>query len=641
MTTSGLQALRVRAFPPLAWFALLSCATAAATIVLSLEDFDFTRTAEFRILLTVGTVFLSCLLTIALASAYIASGSIQLLAAATGLGLLSFAGAATMSRLPRDAINGDITAAGANHVSWILFSGQIALTTLLVIGFALEHTRWKRTRAGNRWWALSLAISLSTVAAVFGSIARCPSFIPICPDSTWTFEIPAESFIAATSAIVGLASLAVILSFTSGGKDQSATLRILSAGSLAYALISSTVEVGRVPGRRLAVAMFAVALLASIVSVFVEFAREQHRLRLLARRAFLAELRLRTVVDSNRDLLLVARAESGHHPGQPRWRIDQVLGELPPDLGLAHRDSLIGSDATSLGGVEEWSVGDLLDIVDHEQTGHERLLRTSGEAGAIRAYLLSVRPVSPGLLTLIARDITTEEAAREERERAFSQQLSALAINEHQIKTPLSAAIGWAELLAADTDVMDGSTRREAAERVVTIISRVVETINREIDLLKENGRTWEHSQPTVDAGLVLALSVQSFEAVLDGDVSLDAPAGLRAQCPAAIYRQITDQLLENAAKYSPNGGAIRVSARRDDGWIVTTVADHGIGIPEGANIFDPYVRGTDSGGAIGSGLGLHIVRTLTERYGGVASARRNPESGSTFEVRLPAALPE
>jgi signal transduction histidine kinase len=374
-------------------------------------------------------------------------------------------------------------------------------------------------------------------------------------------------------------------------------------------------------------------VLAALIILVITCTRSQ---RLLLRRALLAralEDQLRAIVEASHHATVAMRLDSDSETGSETWRIATVLGDLDATLPGPSRDSHVEADTASLG----WAIDDLLDEVNRTHSGRERLIHPTDGQGGTRALHLAAEPVAPGLITLIVRDVTVEESAREARERAFAQRLSALAMNEHQIKTPLSAAAGWAELLAGDDIGLDATTKQHAAERVSTIIARTITAINEDIDELREQGRGGTVEHPSADTSLLLALSVHAFKAALGCDISLEAAGGLIAGCPPSVYRQVVDQLLENSAKYSPSGRAIRVATWREDDYIVTSITDEGLGIPQDVDIFEPYVRAAPALGPEGSGLGLHIVRTLVEQHAGSVLARRNPGDGSTFEVRLPA----
>jgi signal transduction histidine kinase len=107
---------------------------------------------------------------------------------------------------------------------------------------------------------------------------------------------------------------------------------------------------------------------------------------------------------------------------------------------------------------------------------------------------------------------------------------------------------------------------------------------------------------------------------------------------PAAL-QQVLGHLIENAVKYSDGGTTVVVRAFADgSGLVVLEVSDEGIGIPEGIDIFAPFLRGSATDHRPGVGLGLYIVRNLVRAMGGDVTARRNADRGSTFTVRLPGA---
>jgi signal transduction histidine kinase len=97
--------------------------------------------------------------------------------------------------------------------------------------------------------------------------------------------------------------------------------------------------------------------------------------------------------------------------------------------------------------------------------------------------------------------------------------------------------------------------------------------------------------------------------------------------------------LLDNAFKYTPPPGEVRVEADHDDHTARITVADTGLGVPDEDTdrIFDRFYRGRNSTAATGTGLGLAIARWVTEQHGGRIELATSPD-GSRFTVRLPLA---
>jgi CheY-like chemotaxis protein len=127
--------------------------------------------------------------------------------------------------------------------------------------------------------------------------------------------------------------------------------------------------------------------------------------------------------------------------------------------------------------------------------------------------------------------------------------------------------------------------------------------------------------------------------------MNVDVPPGLWLDADETRICQVLSNLLTNAAKYTPHGGQIGISAARDGDQLAIAVRDTGMGISSELlpNLFDLFVQGrrTLDRAEGGLGLGLSIVRSLVQLHGGSVQVRSDgPQTGSEFEVRLPAALP-
>jgi signal transduction histidine kinase len=102
---------------------------------------------------------------------------------------------------------------------------------------------------------------------------------------------------------------------------------------------------------------------------------------------------------------------------------------------------------------------------------------------------------------------------------------------------------------------------------------------------------------------------------------------------------RVLSNLLDNAVKYSPNGGPIFVRIRRDGAWAIVEVADTGIGIPEvdQTRIFERFQRASNVERRIGgTGIGLASVKHILESHGGTISVQSEEGAGATFTLRLP-----
>jgi signal transduction histidine kinase len=184
------------------------------------------------------------------------------------------------------------------------------------------------------------------------------------------------------------------------------------------------------------------------------------------------------------------------------------------------------------------------------------------------------------------------------------------------------------------------------------VIERQVKHLARLVDDLLDvsrivRGQMELHREPLAVSAIV-AEAVETCRPLLETnrhDLSIELPTeALVVEGDLTRLVQVVSNLLENAAKYTPAGGRIRVSAERDGGHAVVSVRDNGIGIPQEMleKVFEPFARSDQplAHSAGGMGIGLSVVRDLVELHGGSIVARSaGPERGSEFRVRLPLCL--
>lgn len=141
------------------------------------------------------------------------------------------------------------------------------------------------------------------------------------------------------------------------------------------------------------------------------------------------------------------------------------------------------------------------------------------------------------------------------------------------------------------------------------------------------------------------ALAAQAPAAAGKGiELLLLAPSGLPGYWlgDACLLRQVLDNLLGNAVRYSASGRVLLEAApdRRESGTLVIRVLDNGPGVEDTTGLFEPYRRGAAAcSGPAGRGLGLFICRRITDSLGGRIGCRNRPSGGACFEVRIPGAL--
>jgi signal transduction histidine kinase len=215
----------------------------------------------------------------------------------------------------------------------------------------------------------------------------------------------------------------------------------------------------------------------------------------------------------------------------------------------------------------------------------------------------------------------------------------------HELRTPLTAIHGWVRMLITG-NISEGrrAAALESIERNARIQTRLIDDL---LDVSRVMGGKLQLDIREVDAAEVIQAAIGTMTPAADAKhIRLDAridPALPRIGADADRLQQIVWNLLSNAVKFTPAGGSVEVRAFLEGADLVISVADSGDGI---ASAFLPHVferfRQQDGGTRRkhgGLGLGLAIVRHLTELHGGTVSAESAGEGkGATFTVRLPLA---
>ncbi len=211
----------------------------------------------------------------------------------------------------------------------------------------------------------------------------------------------------------------------------------------------------------------------------------------------------------------------------------------------------------------------------------------------------------------------------------------------HDLRTPLTRLRGTAELaLAAEPDAQ---RYRDALADCVEDSDRVLVMLNTLMDISEaESGAMQLHREPVAVAE-VISRAVELYRDVAEAKgitLTASAPADLTVHADRPRLEQVMANLLDNATKYTPTGGRVEVTARREDDRAVLRVRDTGPGIPadEMPRIWERLFRGDQSRSERGLGLGLSLVKAVVEAHGGTVAVESNPGQGSIFSVSLPLA---
>ena len=217
-----------------------------------------------------------------------------------------------------------------------------------------------------------------------------------------------------------------------------------------------------------------------------------------------------------------------------------------------------------------------------------------------------------------------------------------MSIVAHDLRGPLSGIQGYASLIKAYIEGERLSKYVNSILSQIHLMNDMIEDLH-DLDMIEENKITLDVSADSLN--VIITEVVKAVTAVLERKeqtIYLDTPADaltIRADIPK-IWR-IIHNLLNNAVKYTPKGGKITLTARKEsDDIVLLEIADNGLGMTEDevSHLFDLYYRtgsATQSSTA-GSGLGLYIVKGLIEAHNGRIEVVSQPNAGSTFTVYLP-----
>lgn len=243
----------------------------------------------------------------------------------------------------------------------------------------------------------------------------------------------------------------------------------------------------------------------------------------------------------------------------------------------------------------------------------------------------------------LGRSMREHQLVRELREVAEYRERMVATV-AHDLKNPVSAVLGYTEILAGEPDLSPSArTALAAIERGGERLARVVD------DLLALHGAT--DSDPLVDPGPVdlgalaaeiVELNVPAAQA-RDIAVRIERPdEPVVAHGDAGELDHLVTNLVSNAVKYTRPGGSVVVTVGRLDDEAVLTTTDTGIGISaeDQARVFEEFFRSADPAATAqpGTGLGLAIVRRVVHRHEGRIEVESEPGVGSTFRVFLPLA---
>jgi two-component system sensor histidine kinase KdpD len=237
-------------------------------------------------------------------------------------------------------------------------------------------------------------------------------------------------------------------------------------------------------------------------------------------------------------------------------------------------------------------------------------------------------------------DVAQRATVQMASERLRNSLLSALS---HDLRTPLAALVGTAEMLAASQPPLSGP-QIELAGSLSEKARRMADMVTNLLDMARiQSGEVrlrldWQSIEELVGSAVRQAqgaLGPRPISIQIAPDVAL-------VECDAVLVERVLANLLENAGKYTPANAPVEVIVRAADGELRVSVRDHGPGVAKGQEelIFEKFTRGQAESATPGVGLGLAICRAIVEAHRGRITVSPTLPQGATFTFSLPLCMP-
>lgn len=322
----------------------------------------------------------------------------------------------------------------------------------------------------------------------------------------------------------------------------------------------------------------------------------------------------------------------------PNGDLDRALAEARRALEAA--EALQGEEAAVRAHVElsmvHEAAGDLAAALHHQR--RLQALRESAWRRRTAAEVGTLRVVHE--VEALRREQEVLKSANERLRLLNREKAEFMAIATHDLRSPLSLVAMLAEQLQDADRVIDvgraGQILEASADRMMGIIDRLLAT-----DALERGARKTHIQSVDVRASVLAAADAARLSASKKGiRLEVEASSGLLARADPGALDQVLVNLVDNAVKFTPPGGSVLVRAVRVADTVRIDVLDTGPGLTDDdlTRVFGKFARlsATPTGDESSHGLGLYVVRQLTERMGGRVEAARRSSGGARFGVTLP-----
>lgn len=332
-----------------------------------------------------------------------------------------------------------------------------------------------------------------------------------------------------------------------------------------------------------------------------------------------------------------------------RSRLEMVINSIHDSVMILDEDKIIllmnPAMCSAFGLDEKESKGKpVLDVIEHPDL--LALITSNGDQDPLHHHEVSFpdgRVASAQLTAIpgIGHVVTMQDITYlKEVDRVRNEVVHTVS---HDLRSPLTSVIGYTELISRAGTL--NANQQDFLSRIQDSVKHITALINDLLDLGSieaglDTRREWVQLDGLLRYTLdMLQGQIRAKHIKVQADISPSLPA-LRAN-PVRL-RQVLDNVVGNAIKYSHDDGEVKVSIHAEGGQIILQVSDNGPGIPiqDQAHIFDKFYRGHNMDKQEGSGLGLAIVKSIVDAHQGRIWVESNIEQGSTFFIVLPVNSP-
>ena len=352
-----------------------------------------------------------------------------------------------------------------------------------------------------------------------------------------------------------------------------------------------------------------------------------------------SEARFRSLVEHSGDVTRILNVDGTIVYASASQR--QVLG-VEPGVVVGHtsfefmdRESVPRARATLANVVTTGRTQRLISRIQHaDSTYHtfEAIMQNRLDDPAVRGIVINTR------------DVTARIAAEEAFLDLTRLRSDFIATVTHEMRAPLTAIVGFGELLQMHWGEFSDERRLERIEQIVSAGHRQLRLVEDLLLVSRMEAASLAMQYASAAIANLVRQSAAELQTSYPGQsVVCEGPPRLLAWADAARVAQVLTNLLDNAAKYSPEGSTITVTWDLEGTKVVVRVRDCGPGIPAFGreHLFMPFGRVAGSylrPGRVATGLGLYISRGLAEAMGGDLDLEETGPQGSTFRLRLPVA---